>query len=367
MSKIAILTWHSLPNHGAMLQMYGLSKVFNNMGYDTEIVLHRIESDYKYSNNISQKSKLQKILSKDCWTIRINRNKDTHCTKEKVSGMNAFQKECFRTCKDIGSDVIACCIGSDEVFSLVNNFTPLFYGEGVNCPIFSYAGSFGQTSEKIIELRGVKAKLTKDFKRFIAISVRDENSKRLINFLGNDADIHIDPVLLYGYKKEISEFSKAIENRILLYAYDSNMNLDSEIREIKKISVKYGDIPVVSAGFYHNWCDRCIQVNPLEMIEEFAKSKYVITDTFHGAIISIITHSRFVVKVRNTLNSNKLVYLLEMLGLEDRIAYDDSQFQRILETEIDYDSIEARLEKFRTEAFCYLKNTLRKIEQNGSL
>lgn len=367
MSKIAILTWHSLPNHGAMLQMYGLSKVFNNMGYDTEIVLRLIESDYKYSNNMPQKSRLQKLFSKECWRVWINRKKGVKFNKVKVSDMIAFQEKFFQTCKDVGSDVIACCIGSDEVFSLVNNYTPMFFGEDINCPVFSYAGSFGQTSENIINLRGIREKLTQDFKRFIAISVRDENSQRLVHYLGNNAEIHIDPVLLYGYKDEIDGFDKVIEDRILLYAYDSNMNLDSEVLAIKKLAKIYGNISIVSAGFFHIWCDRCIQVDPLEMIDEFAKSKYVITDTFHGAVLSIITHSRFVVKIRNTLNSNKLLYLLEMLGLKDRIAYDDSQFKRILETEIDYESVEERLENYRSEAFGYLQNTLRKVEQNGSM
>ena len=235
MSKVAILTWHSIPNHGAMLQMYGLSKIFKNMGYDTEIVLHKIKSDYKFSNNILQKNRLQKLFSKECWRVWINRKKGVYFNKVKVSSMIAFQEKFFETCENVDSDVIACCIGSDEVFSLVNNYTPLFFGEDVNCPVFSYAGSFGQTTENIIELRGVRKRLTQDFRRFIAISVRDENSKRLVHYLGNNAEIHIDPVLLYGYKDEINRFNKVIEDRILLYAYDSNMNLDSEVRAIRKL------------------------------------------------------------------------------------------------------------------------------------
>lgn len=367
MSKIAIITWHSIPNHGAMLQMYGLSKIFHQMGYDTEFVLHKIETDYKFSNNNSQKSRLQKLFSREAWRVHINHKKSKAYNEMKHSVMLSFQDQSFDTNEEVASDVIACCIGSDEVFGLVNNFTPLFFGENIQCPVFSYAGSFGQTTEQMIEIRGIRERLSQDFNRFSAISVRDENSKRLVNYLGNNAEIHIDPVLLYGFKEELSNFSKEVEERILIYAYDANMNSVSETRAIRKISKINNGIPIISAGFSHIWCDDCIQATPLEMIGEFAKSKYIITDTFHGAVISIITHSRFVVKVRNTLNANKLIFLLEMLGLKDRIAYDDSQFESILKTEIDYDSVELKLASFRKESLSYLKNVMRRIEQNGSV
>ena len=72
--------------------------------------------------------------------------------------------------------------------------------------------------------------------------------------------------------------------------------------------------------FIMNWCDYNVNVNPVELLGYFKSAKEVLTDTFHGSVMSIITNSNFAVKTRD--NGNKLINLLDEYGLTSRIIKD---------------------------------------------
>ena len=82
------------------------------------------------------------------------------------------------------------------------------------------------------------------------------------------------------------------------------MNEDKEIEIIKKYAKKH-KLYIVSVGFYHNWCDTCVDGSPIDILGYFKYAKYIITDTFHGSVISLITNANFVAKIRT--NRNKLL------------------------------------------------------------
>ena len=61
-------------------------------------------------------------------------------------------------------------------------------------------------------------------------------------------------------------------------------------------------------------------MDPFTIIAYFQHADCVVTDTFHGTILSVITHRQFVSVVRESGygNSQKLTDLLERLELLDR-------------------------------------------------
>ncbi len=189
------------------------------------------------------------------------------------------------------------------------------------------------------------------------ISVRDENSFNIVShLLGKDPVRVCDPVLLYGYERERARFKKIERSPyLLIYAYDNRMNDKKEVDAIKAYA-RANHLELVSPGFYHSWCDHNVNVDPIELLNYFACATGIITDTFHGSIMSILTHGTFAVIPRD--NSNKLLNLLAEYGLEDRVIPSLDDISMILSSPIDYDLVEEELQKRRTDSMSYLDSMI---------
>lgn len=360
MKKIGISTWHSIPNHGGMLQMYGLYQILTELGASPSFVLHSkaIEDDSGAPNGLM--TKIIRYTHLDSWRQKRNEIQGRTFNTEKIRQMLDFQNHTFQTAEDF-SAVDGVCVGSDEVFSVVSGFTPEFFGENYTQPVFSYAGSCGQTTADTVRKKHLEDRISRDFLRFAHISVRDENSADTVEaFTGKRPYIHIDPVLLYGYKEITASVPHNSKQEIILYSYDQNMCRGSEIRAIRRIA-KHRDAQILSAGFHHYWCDASMNFEPLDLIREFCACQGVVTDTFHGAVLAIITHSRFTVMVRNQFNSHKIIGLLKLLHLEDRLARNVEDMERVLNLPIDYQQVEIRLDALRTDSLHYLKSCLDEV------
>ena len=81
------------------------------------------------------------------------------------------------------------------------------------------------------------------------------------------------------------------------------------------------------------------------------------TDTFHGAVLSIKYNKRFAVFVRG-MNSNKLSFLLEQFGLCSRITTDPTKLGEILDRLPDYTPVNEKIRKEQENTRNYLKTNL---------
>ena len=90
-------------------------------------------------------------------------------------------------------------------------------------------------------------------------------------------------------------------------------------------------------------------------------SNAVVTDTFHGTILSVITHRKFVSLVRKSGygNSQKLIDLLMRLKLKDRVANNINDIETILSYDIDYSCTDKIIKEERNNTYEYLKNAIR--------
>ena len=321
--KVGVLTWYKAINHGAVLQTYASCKVLESLGCKPVVLDFDWELDDEKKEN--QWKKIRRRLSsvtprKMYWYFNVKKN-----LKFKVEAFNDFIVEELPVGKNyhIESDLDAVYIGSDMVFDITEGYNPYMYGIGVPSNyIFSYAASFGYTTyEKLLHSEHA-AEIESALSKLKAIGYRDQNTLYVCDKLGNNVpkEANIDPVLLYGFKDEINKWNSnkwSKEKYILVYAYDSTMNDRETIEQIKRIAQKEG-LKIVSCGYYHNWCDECIPASPKEFLEMFVYAKYVITDTFHGTVFSLICHKNFVAIVRN--NGFKVKHLLDQTHLENRIV-----------------------------------------------
>ena len=356
--KAGILTYYGVHNHGAVLQANGLQRVLENMGHDVHIL--SFERSYEYiSAEQTKKYKLgfssipfyfKYMLEKGAGNILYNLRKSNTLKAFRTASFNLDTTyDCFQ------GDVVI--IGSDEVFSLELGYNPMMYGYGLRAKrIISYAGSFGPTTLQEIEAKGKTAAIQQGLDQFNAISVRDQNSKNIIRTLcGKDIPLTCDPVILYGYEKEMSEFKPSETGYIVIYSYDSRLNDPAEVNAIKSYASKHG-LKTCSVGFYHKWCDKNINASPKELLGWIRNANLTITNTFHGAVLSIICNTPMAVKLHG--NSNKLAHLLSEYGLSGRILDTADDLEKVSQMKIDFNYVNLRLKEERTTSRQYLQSAI---------
>ena len=115
---------------------------------------------------------------------------------------------------------------------------------------------------------------------------------------------------MYGFEKEKKAWdtNKWLSQKayVLIYAYHGFMNSKQEVNAIKSFAKKNG-LRIISCGYYHSWCDENVNADPKEFLEMFIHASYIITDTFHGTVFSIINKKRFVSIIRdNSFNPHNV-------------------------------------------------------------
>ena len=124
------------------------------------------------------------------------------------------------------------------------------------------------------------------------------------------------------------------------------------IGDYNELDFKFGDI-------------QKIDISPKEFLGYIKYSDFVITDSFHCVVISILFEKRFVVLKRNldkekkAMNS-RLTDLLSLVGLDDRIVDNTSSrnIQEILNRPIDYSSVLKKIEEEKIKSLEWLQNNL---------
>ena len=361
--KAGIITHYDVHNHGAHLQLYALTKVLDALGYQAKALRYQKNYDFM-EENISKKYNIS--LTSIPTYFKYLFRKGVGITIYNIRKRSSLKK--FRVKQNLigeyyshAKNLELVVIGSDEIFSIEPGLNPCFFGMGIPCKkIISYAASFGPTTKDFIEKMNAKEFISAGLKNLSNCSVRDENSQLIVQaFTGNKPIIVCDPVLLYGYREEIvqAKKNKKKEKYILVYSYDKTMNEIEYVVKIKAYAKAKG-FKLYSVGFYHKWCDKNINTAPLDIFDWFINAQEVITDTFHGAVLSIVTNAHLFVKLKNS-NRNKLLWLMKEYGLEDRVLEDFSELESISKKNIDFDKLNSLIDQRREYSLKYLQNCLK--------
>ena len=158
------------------------------------------------------------------------------------------------------------------------------------------------------------------------------------------------------FKDELKDMERPVDYRyMLVYAYDKRMNEDDEVSKIRAYAKSKG-LRIVSPGFFHKWADCNVSVDPIGLLRYFKFADCIVTDTFHGSVMSIITHREFAVILRD--NSNKLFNILEEYALEDRVLSCDVALAAIFDKRIDYGRVDAEVGCRRNASMDYLRRMI---------
>lgn len=329
--KVGILTWYKALNHGAVLQTYASCKILESMDVQPVVLDYYWNLDIEHDKKENIKRYVRKFSIKQIiWHLKV---KGMLTEKKKV--FDQFVKSDLPVGldydKEVGLDAVY--IGSDMVFDISEGYNPFMYGIGVDSKyIFSYAASFGYTTIDKLKNSEHEFDIINGLMKLKSIGYRDKNTLNIIKHYKLNSPIFecIDPVLCYGFEEEIENWDSGKwrnKKYIVIYAYDSTMNDSETVKEIKSLAKEEG-LCVISCGYYHKWCDECVQASPKEFLEMFKHAKYIITDTFHGTVFSLILHKSFISIVRT--NGFKLKYLLQLVDLTDRIPKTPEDIKKVM-------------------------------------
>ena len=361
--KIAILSMQRVVNFGSVLQAYSLQKILEGISKESVRFIDIEEDRVCYSKKTNSQEKdtgEKKVLSNSIvakgkrWTIR----RLSAWNKKKI---RKFMQNILDLRQNDNLDHYdMVVVGSDEVFNHRYGVNLQLHGDVKQADrVISYAASAGSAMLEDISEED-RITVQEAMVNFSAISVRDTATQRYAKALyDGTVHHHLDPVLV-GDLDQRKHRKVCLKNYLLVYAYGSRIRSKEEIDAIQKYAKDRG-LKTVAFGGSQPWCDLYIPVSPFRLLDYFYYADAVVTDTFHGTIFSVINQKPFAVIVRNT-NENKLRGLLKDLALESREIRNVDHLEQVLNTPIDYWTVEEIRVRERQRTYDYLTREIMRCQ-----
>lgn len=353
--KISIVTFHCAHNYGAVLQAYALQEYLRSSGHQAHIVdyrpdklmmPYRLWNKHRYIGSLIQ---CVKALIIDVLTF---------CRRSIKS--YRFERFISQYIKPIlserahNADVIV--VGSDQIWNhKFTNWDKTYFGiiGGNNSlPVISYAASM----EDVELTNSQQEELKKLLSHINYISVREKILKLFLeNILSKPILQVLDPTLLINpstWKHFVK--SKPIRDYLLIYDMKNRLDIDDFAQPICQ---KNGyEIKKINPEVHKEYRKGVFQtLSPIQFVNLFGNAQYVVTTSFHGTAFALIFNIPFVVVKCNDNKESRLISLLHMLDLDDRIVDSPSKLPK---QDINWGRVNARLTEARKESRCFLKNAL---------
>ena len=256
--------------------------------------------------------------------------------------------------------------GSDQMFNnnLYNNHGKFMSLNFVtdNHKKIAYAASWGH--DKIWGEESDRGEEAYFLKKFDYFSVREDSAVDLAKKeFGVEATWVLDPVFLCPldeYKKmaRIGEAETPNEDFLFAYILDPTKEKETILTRyaknngLKIKAVLDEDPENRISNIQEFWSIDTLSNTKIEIwISHFAKSKFVITDSFHGTCLAILFHKNFLVLVNKRRGEARFTSLLNLLGLSNRMCYSFKEVEEKLNKslDVDYSKVDKilNLERFR--------------------
>lgn len=373
--KIGIVTFVRPCNYGAALQCYALNKVISSLGGEP------VTMDYwpeyfrvrYYIDHVPFSLKPKKFKE---WRHRmaVKRVKDRRNKKFEqfmaqnvvLSGKTAHNAEELRECMH-ESGIRKWITGSDQVWSdTCARFDPAYFldmelPEGSSK--YSYAASFGMARIPEDKKDEYQRRLS-DYRRY---SVREQSGVDMVRELVDaDVNVHCDPTLLLPaeeWEKIASPPRK--ERYILIYhVLKPDYLLEKAAELSRKTGLKvvlftpYFAYPAIKGAPLRRYgYEPVMDSSPQDFVSLFRNAEYVLTNSFHGTVFSVLFHKNFWSQtklVEGKLNTRS-INLLEKLGINGRELTREAP---LLDTPVDWQKAEEALAQMRVEAREYLQQII---------
>ncbi|MZQ83656.1 polysaccharide pyruvyl transferase family protein [Paenibacillus sp. 5J-6] len=355
--KVCTITCHDVYNHGASLQAYGLLKYLKNSGHEAEIIDYKPDylsnhynlwsvSNPRWEKNFATKYlyltlKLPGRLRERARKRAFDKFKDDYLRITE----NRYESNEELKNNTPYADAYIC--GSDQIWNCLhkNGKDPAFYLDFVPDKKIkaSYAASFATDTISSEYQPVVKQRVEK----LDAIGVREKSGVEILNKLNIQKANHVvDPVFLLD-KNDWNDMCKQEfqEKYILIYDFDNSSLIKKIALEIAK--EKGYKIYTIYSGKL-KYADKYFTLDgPETFVSLVRDAQFVISNSFHAAVFSVLYEKMFVIVNRNEAINTRMRDLLDDLQLKDRLVDEKYNLDKVLSV-IDYKESNAILhEKIR--------------------
>lgn len=354
--KIGVIThWRSDDNYGQTLQLFALQRILIKMGHAPFLIRY-------ITNNGSFRWKLKKTVSN---LPALVRNKLTKGKKGKTisRGAQAFISENINVSEIIYNhkslrsnppDADMFIAGSDQVWNKLDGSYFLEFCKKTGVRKSSYAASFGG-----VEYTGLDAKYVKKWLAdFDAVSVREAEGLALCHRLGiNKAQLVPDPTFLLTSEEYKAIMCPSINRNkyLLIYLLGSKISID--IDRVYAFAYQKGlEVVYVASQGMTDDRDKTYPNIP-QWLSLISAAEYVVTNSFHGTVFSLIFNRQFMsIPLLGSASkmNGRLETLLRRFGLERRLTDNPS----VLCDSIFYANFPKQLETYRKEGLDFLSRSI---------
>ena len=365
--KIAILTQPLHTNYGGNLQNFALQKVLTDMGHEPvtidrhHTVKLRTKLKLGYFKNLLMH--FLKGTPKPLWKSYFSSKKEQAYLRQDITAfIDAYITKTPRLYSDKAVQAIfkennfeAVIVGSDQCWRPMyspNIYTYYldFLKDNKEIKKLAYAASFGTDQWEYTEEQTARCK--KLIQQFDLVTVREKAAVNLVaEKLNKDAEFVLDPTLLLSKEDYIELFvGKNLPDNKGIYTYI----LDDSDWKTQVVETAKETLGLPQFSNQHN--KHTVNSEKIPSIESwikgFADADFVVTDSFHGTVFSIIFNKPFISLVNVSRGASRFESILGEFDLMQRLAsdFDQQYIEALIEEAIAYDGVNQKLDALRSHS-----------------
>ncbi|MBW7869140.1 MAG: polysaccharide pyruvyl transferase family protein [Brumimicrobium sp.] len=374
--KIGILTQPIFANYGGILQNFALQKILRDFDHNV-VTLNR---------KFNKPNQIRAVISntKNCLIQKLSGRKERIFTQNEIDyiasntkkfiDQNIFLSELLDSDSKVkthyeNNNYDAIIVGSDQVWR--PSYSPNIYNYFLDFALrnsqikkIAYAASFGVDDWEFDDNQTKKC--SELVKLFNAVSVREESGIKLCaDFFNVNAIMVLDPTMLLDKNDYLSIFDfKSLPKRKGIFTYI----LDKT--EFKSQAVnKVGDL--LNLEMFDNQpkenfaypisknIDDFVYPSVETWLKAFYDADFVITDSFHGTVFSILFQKSFIVLENETRGQARFNSLLNMFDLQNRMISDIDKISEVISEPVNYSNVNSILIERRKVSLAFLINSLK--------
>ena len=369
--KVGILTLRLHSNFGFLMQSYALQKIVRDFGHEPfhfyikeeplkgsekiigffkKIIRNTVSGThyplFSYSPTMADMS----IKDKNTWDF-INRRLSLTSYIPSLTTSKAKQIEKYDA-YIVGSDQVWRREYTDDITCYFFSFVP----DGVRR--MSYAASFGTkdlmyTSKQLNDCKHL-------LKKFDYVTVREDDGVRICkDYFDCEASKVLDPTLLLSsddYKELIEDSETPFCDKPYIFTYILRPNQEkldfierfSKDRNMMVINI----MPQTFEKVGRKQLSDCIYPSISTWLKGFSQAEFVLTDSFHASVFSIIFNKQFYVINDKVGGVTRIPSLLSTFNLTGRYAKDYDGTTEM----IDFVKVNHRREELRKDSLSFFES-----------
>lgn len=360
--RIAIVTTEQAANYGGVMQNFALQHCLKKLGH-APITLDRIGYTLSVKRYILAQGKtlMLRMLGKtnrkfySGYPPVLQRNNDFNGFVSRfIKTSRPFLSYPPRILKKLHADVVI--VGSDQVWRrayyspnlILDHF--LRFAEDYDIKRIAYAASFGVDE---LDYEEPLAEQCKELlHKFDAVSVREHSGVDICKkSFDVEAQLMPDPTLLLDredYEALCADIPQHKDRYLLSYLLDMD-------ERMKEAVIEFAQKRGLSVVFCTSDADEMPSIE--EWLALHRDAEFVITNSFHGTVFSIIFNKEFYAVVNSERGASRFTSLLSQLGLENHLLNTWKTFNNEYK-KIDWERVNALRQKLQHKGTSYLEEHL---------